>query len=1272
MKRKMLLLLILLVASLMLTIAAYGMEIENVIWVDKETGDDLNDGSSIGNPVASLEKGIQLSVENKNVIILLEGEYAAPNTMPLKDTTIRAYSGETDKYDNVQVYMDSNNLKDGIFTYNSSQVVSNLLFDHIRFTGDDLTTSEIEKNGIGINLGGINSTSKVIVQYCEFTNLKRGLYIRYTDGIQYDISNNDFNCERPIDIDSDDLISIEDNNILSTNSFAIKISNYGIIPVFIKGNKINGSDVGITGNVNNINIEDNELKVFGDAISLVKSINADISNNRIETIFGDGIYIWAEAYNIGLVNIEGNLLVYKKNDDIRGNGIGIDFSYNDSNGGVYNILNNTVLNYKKGIYLNNYDDESYQSFKVSGNSLGGNIFNLYIDQASDIEKTDISGNDWGSIDEAEVFKRVYIDMKDSGDDIKDYILIEDVFTTDFPEEVWVDDDYSEGNAGSHSFGVDGFDSIDMALALVRHGGTVHINEGEYVEEVIVDKGVKLVGVEGAILKSFDYGNLNDPSYNMRIIASSVTVEGLEFSESDMGILLEDEERYCINSVGMSSYYALLLKDKADDIIIRDCIFDNLFMGVESRTYNYKALENINITGNEIKGSKYNNMHGFFLESKIVGAEVNSNKIDLENSSGIGIRILQGKDIKLHKNEIYVGKDVDYVSYHGIVIGLLGDVTIEDNIVETQLEYGLQNNYNYKHGIDLTQNYLAEEGPFKINVFNNDVNGFTKGINLHNGYTIQEEGIYDFIIGGSIEHSNDISGNTLALVNNFREETVDATYNYWGVDDIDIPGIIMDDDDNPDYYGDVVYLPALSDAVELEDLDTGDIELTPEFSSDEYEYDASVENAVESMSVTPSAISGLIYVDGKEVDSGFSSGNIDLDEGPNSIVITVENGEQIKTYKLNIYRKMLVVEPPETPEPSKRKKKNESDIKGYKVAIARGDRVLVRYPRTKGQSGISIEWEVFEKLVEFETSLEVELPKGSLIIDRDIAEMIKRDFEKQDFRFKFIHEGEDLFKIEMEYKSKGRYLDYDGPLILKLRYSNIYENESDLGLYERVGNQWKYIGGDIDEVNDIITLEVNHLSEFRIIEKAIQLMFKDTEGHWAEKHVLEMASKGYVRGMPDGTFMPDKGIRRCEMAAILSIMADKMDMENEDADFEGFSDLNEDDWYFDQVRNVRRLNLILGYGDGRFGPELKVKREDMAVMAVRLHEMRAGQIEINESFDKTMFSDWNEISNYAEESIMKAISSGIINGKTNSTIEPGSFVTRAEVCTMFLRCLSNEI
>ena len=91
-------------------------------------------------------------------------------------------------------------------------------------------------------------------------------------------------------------------------------------------------------------------------------------------------------------------------------------------------------------------------------------------------------------------------------------------------------------------------------------------------------------------------------------------------------------------------------------------------------------------------------------------------------------------------------------------------------------------------------------------------------------------------------------------------------------------------------------------------------------------------------------------------------------------------------------------------------------------------------------------------------------------------------------------------------------------------------------------------------------------------------FEDVIGHWAEKYIGAVTSKGWINGYPDGTFKPEKDISREEVATMVNKMLDrKVDKDGlNNLLINNFIDLDNSSWsYFDMVeasnshKSVRR-------------------------------------------------------------------------------------------------------
>lgn len=97
-------------------------------------------------------------------------------------------------------------------------------------------------------------------------------------------------------------------------------------------------------------------------------------------------------------------------------------------------------------------------------------------------------------------------------------------------------------------------------------------------------------------------------------------------------------------------------------------------------------------------------------------------------------------------------------------------------------------------------------------------------------------------------------------------------------------------------------------------------------------------------------------------------------------------------------------------------------------------------------------------------------------------------------------------------------------------------------------------------------------------------------------------------------------------------------------------------------------LVGGYGDGIFGPNDSITREQMAAIMYRYADLKG--YDMKPSGDLDDFNDGGKTSDWAVESMEWAIGSGVINGKGSGILDPLGTATRAEVAQMFMNFLEN--
>ena len=116
---------------------------------------------------------------------------------------------------------------------------------------------------------------------------------------------------------------------------------------------------------------------------------------------------------------------------------------------------------------------------------------------------------------------------------------------------------------------------------------------------------------------------------------------------------------------------------------------------------------------------------------------------------------------------------------------------------------------------------------------------------------------------------------------------------------------------------------------------------------------------------------------------------------------------------------------------------------------------------------------------------------------------------------------------------------------------------------------------------------------------IENPFKDVSPkHWAKEYVDAMYNIGLIKGMTSTTFAPEAKITRAQFATILyriiGAQAEEYTVE--------FTDVKKDAWYYDEVMTLAELEIISGNGDGTFAPEKEIKRQEAVKMIYKVMDL----------------------------------------------------------------------
>lgn len=200
---------------------------------------------------------------------------------------------------------------------------------------------------------------------------------------------------------------------------------------------------------------------------------------------------------------------------------------------------------------------------------------------------------------------------------------------------------------------------------------------------------------------------------------------------------------------------------------------------------------------------------------------------------------------------------------------------------------------------------------------------------------------------------------------------------------------------------------------------------------------------------------------------------------------------------------------------------------------------------------------------------------------------------------------------------------------------------------------------VDLVTRTVTMERSSTSFYAILD--YHKTFADIAGHWARQDIEKAASKFLVYGVRGNSFAPDKNVTRAEFAAMLVRL---LGLKGGDSG-PGFSDVPKDAWYAGAVSTAVSNGLASGMGDGVFGPNKLITREQMATMLARaLARAKMKPAPLADPYAVMAgLSDKNLVSGWANESVALLLQEKVMSGRGAGIFAPGENTTRAEAAVV---------
>jgi hypothetical protein len=195
-------------------------------------------------------------------------------------------------------------------------------------------------------------------------------------------------------------------------------------------------------------------------------------------------------------------------------------------------------------------------------------------------------------------------------------------------------------------------------------------------------------------------------------------------------------------------------------------------------------------------------------------------------------------------------------------------------------------------------------------------------------------------------------------------------------------------------------------------------------------------------------------------------------------------------------------------------------------------------------------------------------------------------------------------------------------------------------------------------NGKVKIEVS----YKAVEKSWNNPFTDvSESDWYYEAVRFVQERGLMNGYSDGRFGANDTLSRAQLAQIL-FNKEGRPVVNYLLDF---SDVAGEAWYTEAIRWATNQGIVGGYGNGTFGPNDPITREQLAVM---LWQYSGSPAATNKELH---FNDESEISGFSLEAMRWAVENRILNGDGDGRLGPQGQATRAQVAQMLKNFIENQ-
>ncbi|GED17802.1 S-layer homology domain-containing protein [Aneurinibacillus migulanus] len=163
---------------------------------------------------------------------------------------------------------------------------------------------------------------------------------------------------------------------------------------------------------------------------------------------------------------------------------------------------------------------------------------------------------------------------------------------------------------------------------------------------------------------------------------------------------------------------------------------------------------------------------------------------------------------------------------------------------------------------------------------------------------------------------------------------------------------------------------------------------------------------------------------------------------------------------------------------------------------------------------------------------------------------------------------------------------------------------------------------------------------------------NTAASWAREQITQAKEMGWIGGYPDGKFYPLNNLTRREAAIIMS---GALELKLPDKTVSSYPDVKV--WGIKEIEAVKEAGLMVGKEEGKFNPDDKITRQELAIILVK-----AAKISTEGKGDNLTIADADKVWPDAKPYVQVAMDSKLMIGYNNH-FNPRDTATRQEMAVM---------